>query len=293
VADSKNPLTARVFVNRVWAWHFGKGLVPSANDFGLSGDPPSHPELLDWLASEFVENGWSLKHLHRLMMLSSAYQNSALPEPGVDPAGSLDLFGRWRQRRVEAEVLRDSVLAVSGDLNRQAGGPGVYPPVPKEVLAGQSRPGLGWIPSSPEQAARRSVYVFVKRSLALPELELLDTPDTTSPCEARPVSTTAPQALTLLNGVFFREQALRLAERLVREVGTHPEAQIERAYLLTLARPPSVQERTKIVAFLADQENLLREEARRAGQPVGDIRLKALAGFCLVLFNCNEFAYPG
>jgi hypothetical protein len=194
------------------------------------------------------------------------------------------LFGRWRQRRVEAEVLRDSVLAAGGSLNRQAGGPGVYPPVPKAVLAGQSRPGLGWGQSSPEQAARRSVYIFVKRSLILPELELLDTPDNTSPCEQRPVSTTAPQALTLLNGEFFQDQARRLAERLCREAGPDRQAQVRRAFLLVLARPPRPEEVRKILAYLAAQEKLLATP---------DASLRALAGFCLVLFNSNEFAYPG
>ena len=158
IASSDNPLTARVIVNRVWQWHFGRGLVATAGDFGLIGAAPTHPELLDWLASEFIRGGWRLKHLHQLIVLSSTYQTSS-PYNGGDAARTLALFGRWRQRRLEAEAVRDSMLAVSGMLNRQQGGPGVYPPLPEAVLAGQSRPGLGW-GKSDERRPRAAVCTF-------------------------------------------------------------------------------------------------------------------------------------
>jgi hypothetical protein len=289
IASADNPLTARVIVNRVWQWHFGRGIAATAGDFGLMGEAPTHPELLDWLASEFIHTGWSLKHLHRLIVLSSAYQPSSAADD-ADAVRKLGLFGRWRQRRVEAEVVRDSMLAVAGRLNRQALGPGVYPRLSPAVLATQSRPGLGWGKSDERQSARRSVYVFAKRTLVVPELELLDSPDTTSSCEQRPQSTTAPQALTFLNGDFAHEQARYLADRLVREAGADTGKQIERAFLLALGRPPREDERKSILAFLDRQTRQIASD--RPGGKV-DARRAALASFCLVLFNANEFFYPG
>jgi hypothetical protein len=279
-------------VNRVWAWHFGKGLVNTPSDFGVAGERPSHPELLDWLASEFVAGGWRLKRLHRLLVLSNAYQTSAALGPG-DRRGDerLALFGRWRQHRAEAEVVRDSVLAVSGRLNPERGGPSVYPRLPRAVLESQSRPGNGWGKSDERQAARRSVYVFSKRSLALPELELLDAPDSASSCEQRPLSTTAPQALTFLNGAFMQEQAGHFAERLRREAGADSTAQIRLAFELALCRPPRPDEVRLALDFLARQRALLKAEAGTLTDDVA--RRRALAALCLVLFNANEFVYTG
>jgi hypothetical protein len=294
IASAGNPLTARVMVNRLWQYHFGRGIVGTTNDFGLAGERPTHPELLDWLAAELTERGWSLKHLHRLIVLSAAYQTSCAPGAGEQHLERrLALFGRWRQRRVEAEVLRDSVLAVSGRLLRQARGPGVYPPLAKNVLRTQSRAGLGWGRSDERQSSRRSVYVFAKRSLVPPELELFDTPDTTSSCERRPVSITGPQALTLLNGTFYNEQAAHFAERLLREAGSEAAAQVRRAYALALCRPPSPEEEKLVLAFLARQRRQIEAEQKAAGQPASDAVQRALAAFCLVLFNSNEFVYPG
>jgi hypothetical protein len=289
IASADNPLTARVIVNRVWQWHFGRGIVSTAGDFGLMGQAATHPELLDWLASEFVRSGWSLKHLHRLIVLSNAYQTSSAAG-GSDAARKLTLFGRWRQRRLEAEVVRDSMLAIADQLNRQAFGPGVYPRLSPAVLATQSRPGLGWGKSDERQSARRSVYVFAKRTLVLPELELLDSPDTSSSCEQRPPSTTAPQALTFLNGAFAHEQARCFADRLIREAGTDVVKQIERAFLLALGRPPRLDEKQTVLAFLDQQTRQIAGEkpANKANAPRA-----ALASFCLVLFNSNEFFYPG
>jgi hypothetical protein len=292
LTEPDNPLTARVMVNRVWMHHFGKGIVATPNDFGLMGDAPSHPELLDWLAARFVAEGWRLKPIHRLLVLSSTYQTSASSSENDENASwKLALFGRWRQRRLEAEAVRDAVLAVSGQLNSQMQGPSVYPPLPRAVLEGQSRPGDGWGKSDARQSARRSIYVFAKRSLALPELELLDTPDNTSPCEQRMTSTTAPQALTFLNGSFLHEQAAHFAERLRHEAGTDSAEQIRLAFTLTLCRPPSAEELRLAADFLARQERQIESDARTVGKPAADARQLALAALCLVMLNTNEFAY--
>jgi hypothetical protein len=296
-----NPLLARVMVNRVWQHHFGQGLVASANDFGTMTEAPTHPELLDWLAAEFVDpspqplspegrgvgvRGWRIKHLHRLMVLSNTYQMSSRQ---MAAARAVPL-AHWRQRRLEAEALRDSVLAVSGQLNPQRSGPSIYPPIPRAVLEGQSRPGDGWGKSDERQASRRSIYIFVKRVLAVPELELLDTPDTTSSCEQRPVSTTAPQALTFLNGDFMHQQARHFADRLEREAGGDVRAQVQHAFELALCRPPRAEELQAAVDFIAQQQHQIEADAAKAKAPCEPRRL-ALQAFCLVLLNLNEFVY--
>jgi hypothetical protein len=301
IASPGNPLTARVMANRVWQHHFGQGLVASENDFGVMGQPPSHPELLDWLASEFMAGGWRLKPLHRLMVLSNAYQvscrmdrRSVLPargEAALPPDSEGGLLARWRQRRLEAEAVRDSILFVSGRLNPQMAGESVYPALPRAVLEGQSRPGDGWGKSDERQASRRSVYVFVKRSLAVPELDLLDTPDTTSSCERRAVSTTGPQALTFLNGDLTHQQAHHFAARLEREAGREPEAQVVRAFELALCRPPEPGELRSTLEFLTQQEKQIEADLQKLGQTASDLQHRALTAFCLVLLNTNEFVY--
>jgi hypothetical protein len=290
-----NPLTARVMVNRIWQHHFGEGLVATENDFGVAGEQPSHPELLDWLAAEFMANGWRLKPLHRMLVLSSTYQQATANESATRRAADVDpanrLLWRWRQLRVESEVVRDSILAVSGQLNAQMSGPSVFPPIARAVLEGQSKPGDGWHTSEPWQASRRSIYIFVKRSLALPELEIMDAPDTTSSCEQRTVSTVAPQALTLLNGEFVRQQARHFAARLVAEAGADRRAQVERAFELALCRLPRPDELEAAVDFLNAQQRQIESDARDANKDPGDATQKALDAFCLVLLNANEFVY--
>jgi hypothetical protein len=287
VASRDNPLTARVMVNRIWQWHFGRGLVATPSDFGLQGDRPTHPELLDWLACELVDSQWDMKHIHRLIAMSRAYRTSSAHDgPGAEKR--LELFGRWRQRRQEAESVRDGMMAVSGQLSRIVGGPGVYPTLPKAVLATQSRPGLGWGKSTEEQASRRSIYVHAKRTLMLPELSLLDAADTNATCERRPASTTAPQALTLLNGEFTNEQARHFARRLVKEAGTEREKQVRLGFRLALARQPSEKELKRVLAFLTEQEKLVEAESP---VPAKDGAIRALESFCLVLLNTSEFAY--
>jgi hypothetical protein len=294
IASPENPLTSRVIVNRVWQHHFGRGIVATTNDFGLMGDAPSHPELLDWLAARFVTDGWRLKPLHRLLVLSSAYRVSSALGTAPDASGGdprLALFGRRMQIRLEAEAVRDGTLAVAGRLNPQRGGPSVYPPLPRAVLDGQSRPGEGWGRSDPKEAARRSIYVYSKRAIALPELELLDTPDTTSPCEQRPVSTTAPQALTFLNGTFTHEHSAHFADRLCREAGKDAGDRVRLAFALALCRPPRPEELSLALDFLKKEERQIAAEA--ANKPDQDAARRALAEFCLVLLNANEFVYPG
>ena len=287
----QNPLVARVMVNRIWQWVFGEGLVATENDFGVAGETPSHPLLLDYLASEFIASGWSVKHVVRLLAGSSTFAQASDWNP---QAAAVDLqnrlLWRWRPRRLEAEAVRDSMLAVSGSLNHSMHGPSMFPRIPDSVLAGQSRPGLDWGEPDPEQNLRRSVYIFVKRSLAVPELELLDSPDTTSSCEQRRVSTTGPQALTFLNGDFAHEQARRLAGRVMRATGEERANQVRGAFRMGLARGPSPEELKAALDFLQVQEEQIREDMTGT-QTTPVIRERALQSFCLTLLNTNEFFY--
>ena len=292
MTSPENPLVARVMVNRIWQWYFGEGLVASENDFGVVGQRPTHPELLDYLATEFIRSGWSIKHVHRLMANSAAFRVSSEWD---EAAGRNDaenrLLWRWRLRRLEAEVVRDSILTVSGRLNTKMGGPSIFPKLPQAVLDGQSVPGKGWDTSDEEEASRRSVYIFVKRSLAVPELDLLDAPDSSSSCEQRRVSTTGPQALTFLNGEFTHQRARDLAVRLGREAGSGSEAQVRRAFALVLGRPPTEQQVSEALDFLKKQAEQIRADAAAAGRQAADAKLSALEAFCLILLNTNEFFY--
>jgi hypothetical protein len=226
-----------VMMNRLWQHHFGRGIVRSPNNFGQLGDRPTHPELLDWLAREFVAGGWRMKAMHKLIMTSNAYRMSSQNDPQAhakDPVN--DLFWRFDMRRLSAEEIRDSIYAVNGRLNQKMYGPGVFPEISAEVLAGQSRPGEGWGKSPPEEQARRSVYVHVKRSLITPLLSDFDFPDTDGSCAARFATTQPTQALGMLNGDFVRTQAAEFAKRLRREAGNNPTAQVRLALRLALCR---------------------------------------------------------
>jgi hypothetical protein len=278
-------------VNRIWQHHFGDGIVSTENDFGVMGSPPTNQALLDWLASEFVDGGWQMKRVHRMIVLSQTYQMDSAPDTAaeqVDPAGAL--HWRFTPRRLEAEALRDAILTVSGQLNLATHGASVYPKISRAVLETQSRPGDGWNTSPPAEAARRSVYVAVKRTLLVPELEVLDFPSTEETCEQRVVSTVAPQALTFLNGEFIHEQAHAFAERLSREAGSDNTNRIVRAYLLAFSRLPNEQERTAVLQFLAEHSQQI--EADTGGKVSGAAaQAQALTALCLVLLNTNEFAY--
>jgi hypothetical protein len=279
IASRSNPLTARVMANRLWQHHFGRGIVRSSSDFG---SPPTHPELLDWLASEFVAQGWSLKAMHRLIVTSSAYRMSSRPDPVAlerDPEN--DLFWRFDLRRLTAEEVRDSVLAVCGNLNAATmHGPSVYPRIEREVLAGQSRPGSGWGRSSPEEQARRSVYAHVKRSLSVPQLAAFDAADVDSSCPVRFTTTQPTQALGMLNGEFLNAQAQIFAADLRQKAGDDPREQVRLALRRVTQREPSAREVERGVQLLAR----MRETHQLSGEA-------ALRSFCLLAPNLNEFIY--
>ena len=256
IASADNPLTARVMVNRVWQGHFGRGLVATPSDFGTRGALPTHPELLDWLAAEFVAQGWSLKALHRLVLSSHTYrQSSRAPQPAaqaLDPDNTL----LWRQtlRRLEAEALRDAMLAAAGNLDRSMGGRGFFPLLSRQVLAGGSRPGEGWEVSRGADQDRRSLYAYVKRSLPVPLLETFDMANTSLPVGRRTVTNIAPQALLLLNGEFSGRQAEAFAERLAESVPggeqAPAEALVDAAFRAALARSPTDDERALAAGLL-------------------------------------------
>ena len=267
VASAAHPLTARVMVNRIWQHHFGRGLVGTPSDFGTHGQKPTHPALLDWLAAEFTGRGWSVKAMHRLMLLSATYQQAstvATAELVHDPENRL--LGRMNRLRIEGEVIRDSLLAISGELNLKVGGPGVFPPIPKELFEGAK----GWIASTdPRDHTRRSLYIFARRNLRFPFLEVFDAPDNNLSCSARERSTTAPQSLTLLNAEEVLAAAARTAERLT-EAADSPEGRVTLAYRLIIGRPPTAVERRLAVEFLARSP---------------------LSELCRGLFNLNAFVY--
>lgn len=302
LTQPNHPLTARVFVNRVWQHHFGRGLVATPNDFGTRGARPSHPELLDWLAIEFVRSGWSVKYLHRLMVLSSTYRQSsrALDAGARQKDAENQLLGRMNRQRLTAEALRDSALAVAGTLDQRIGGPKVRVPLEPEVyelIFTEGEPdGLWHVTPDPRAHCRRSLYLFAKRNVRLPLLEAFDLPDTLTSCPVRPVSTFAPQALILMNGPFLQEQCQALARRLLSECGSDVDGQIDRAYWLALARPPRPAEVKQARDFLTAQSELIRHRPpsrRPDGLPDGvdTAAAVALADFCLALLNRNEFVY--
>ncbi len=287
IASPQNPLTARVMVNRIWQKHFGTGIVPTPDDFGQTGERPTNQPLLDYLASEFVASGWKVKRMHRLIMTSRAYRMSSRADNrkaiAADEANTL----LWRQnlRRVEAEVIRDTMLAVAGTLNTKRGGPSVFPTLPKEVHGTQDSSGKGWADSPTEEQNRRSVYLVVKRALKVPLLECLDFANSASPVAVRPSTTTAPQALMLLNDAFVQAQGSALAERIRREAGEISERQIARAFQLVLQREPTKTEVNASLALLADQTK------RATAEGANDPARVALNSFCRGLLNVNEMIY--
>ncbi|QDT54321.1 Planctomycete cytochrome C [Caulifigura coniformis] len=289
IASPENPLTARVMVNRIWQGHFGRGLVRSTNNFGLQGDAPTHPELVDWLASEFMARGWSVKAMHRLIVMSSAYRQSSRHAPsamGPDPLASdpqNDLLWRFDMRRLKAEEVRDSMLAVTGSLNTAAMyGPSIYVPIEDEVLAGQSRPGYGWGKSSPEDQRRRAVYIHIKRSLTVPILAAFDAADTDFTCPVRFASTQPTQALGMINGAFANEQAGKLADLALAWVrgGNDPAPQVRIMLERVTQRPATETEVERGVQLVRDLQ-----------KTHGQTRQQAMQTFALVALNLNEFLY--
>ena len=283
IASPENPLTARVEVNRVWQAHFGRGLVRTPNNFGLQGDLPTHPELLDWLAAEFVEQGWSLKQLHRLILLSNSYQMASTGDPAAlakDPENHL--FWRFDPRRLRAEELRDSILQVNGSLDTERMfGPSIYPTIPAEVLAGQSVPGQNWNTSSPEDQRRRSIYVHLKRSLQLPILAAFDVADTDFTCPVRFATTQPTQALGMLNSKFLLEESARFAEMLKQAAPGDSKAQVTLALRGVTQRTPTA---AQIHSAGLDLMATLQRD-----HPISEA--DALQYFCPMAYNLNEFLY--
>jgi len=237
--------------------------------------------LLDHLASELVANGWKLKGLHKQIMLSNAYQMSSAPNEAAmtkDPAN--DLFWRMDMRRLTAEELRDSILAITGKLNLKMGGPSIYPTIPAMILQGQSAPGNGWGKSTPEEQARRSVYIHVKRSLVVPIIEAFDGADTDFSCPARFTTTQSLQALMMMNGDMMNEEAKALAVRLKKEAGAAPDAQVKLALRLATSREPVAAEIERGVKFM---ETFAAKHKVTADE--------ALDHFALLVLNLNEFLY--
>ncbi len=270
IADEEHPLTARVIVNRLWQHHFGAGLVKTPNDFGTRGAPPSHPKLLDWLARTLVENGWRLKPMHRLIVLSNTYrQSSDIRTPRTeDPENRL--LWRFNRRRLSAEEIRDAMLAVAGRLNLAAGGPSVMVPVDPELVGLLYKPSQWNVTEDITEHDRRSIYLIAKRNLRLPFMEAFDAPGLQTSCPVRETSTHAPQALELLNGRFANEMAAAFASRLARECDGDPYRIVERAFRLAAGRGPTETERELSLDFLRDQP---------------------LPEFALAVFNLNGFIY--
>jgi len=268
IASPANPLTARVLANRVWQEHFGEGLVATPNDFGLVGARPTQPELLDWLAGELIRSGWSVRHLHRVIVTSAVYR-TAVGKPSATFARS--------PRRLTAEQLRDSLLAVSGLLTAKDSGPPIWPELPTEVL--QANPAFlddnaektkAWYPSPKADQFARSLFLVQKRTVKVPFMETFDLPENAVSCARREQSIVAPQALTLLNGPLSIAAAQALAQRIQREAGNTPDAQVKHAFRLALQRVPT------------------REEAVDCGKLLAQ---RSLPELCRVLLNVNEFLY--
>ncbi|EMI46878.1 PSD1 and planctomycete cytochrome C domain-containing protein [Rhodopirellula sp. SWK7] len=281
LSSDENPLTARVMVNRLWQYHFGRGIVRTSSDFGFQGAAPTHPELLDWLASEFVDHRWSIKAMHRAIMLSHAYQmSSAFNQDAYDADPENDLFWRFDVRRLTAEEIRDSILAVNGSLNlEQMFGPSIFPIQPKEVLAGQSVPGQGWGDSSESERRRRSIYIHVKRSLPVPILSTNDSADTDNTCPVRFITTQPTQALGMMNSDFTNGQAHALARSVTSE---HTELRDRVAEVIARVTQRTANE-VEIDRAVSMCELLVTEESMTAEE--------SFEAFCLLALNLNEFVY--
>jgi hypothetical protein len=299
LADANNPLTARVMANRIWHYHFGRGIVGTPSDFGVMGERVIDQKLLDNLAATFVEGGWRIKSMHRLIMLSNTYQQSSAHRPEAAQVAS-DLWWRFERRRLEGEVIRDSMLAVSGQLNLKMGGPGVFPPLPPGIVMPGSKY-INWEEEKdPGEANRRGVYVFVKRNLRYPMFETFDFPDTHESCARRYQTVTPTQSLALMNDELVLGWAVALAGRVLNDSGVPVEAQVDRAYRLVHNRAPSDKERATISEFLQNQASILREQLARNDKvyvpeslPAGvePAHAAAFVDFCHALLNSNEFVY--
>jgi hypothetical protein len=278
VGSKDNPLTARVMVNRIWQYHFGKGLVATPSDLGHRGGAPSHPELLDWMTTEFVDNGWSMKKLHKLIMTSSAYrQSSEVSKEAVDRDADNVYLSHFNRRRLAPEEIRDGMLQSSGVLNLKMGGRPVVPEVAREELYGLSGNSM-WVPTAnQEEHTRRSIYMLVRRTFRPAMFESFDAPDGIQSCSRRVESNTAPQSLTLLNGQWTVKESNRLAEKL--DAVADESEKIKMAWVAIYVRQPRAEEVASAQAFLERQTAELGSKKAASAELVR------------VLFNTNEFLY--
>jgi hypothetical protein len=291
----ENPLTSRVAVNRLWQEHFGRGLVLSSEDFGTQGTKPTHPELLDWLAAEFREKGWSQKAIHRLIVTSATYRQSSRHRPELQTRDPQNLWlARMSSLRLPGEQVRDTTLAASGLLNRTVGGPCVFPPQPDSV----TKEGFNsfWTPSAGADRYRRGLYTFQIRLTPFAQNQTFDAPFPNRSCSRRERSNTPLQALTLLNDPVFVEAAQALAERLLTEKHKTAEERLERAYLLCLSRPPSPREKARLLEYMQTQRSILARDpkavesiAPRHLPDVEPIEMAVWTGVSSVLLNLHEF----
>ena len=295
LTDPKNPLVARVMVNRLWHYHFGRGIVGTPSDFGMMRDLETNRDLLDYLAATFIEKDWSMKAMHKLLMLSSTYQQASdFNETAAAKDPENLLLWRFRRQRLTGEEIRDAILSVSGKLNRQMGGPSVFPDIPKEMEVRG-----GWNRKESEDAKnRRSIYVFVRRNSRYPMFQAFDMPDTHDSCARRVNTTTAPQALSLLNDNAMLEAAKALAGQVIASAKT--DDWITKAYLLAYSRQPDLSESSIAEAFLNKQSALIKTriaEQKKAAVPtnlpagIDPATAAAFVDFCHVLLNSNEFVY--
>ncbi|HSH94434.1 MAG TPA: PSD1 and planctomycete cytochrome C domain-containing protein, partial [Roseimicrobium sp.] len=302
LTSGNHPLVARVLVNRVWSEHFGRGIVSSVGDFGRLGQRPTHPELLDWLATDFMSHGWSLKQLHRTILSSTAYQRSSARDPKkerVDPDNAL--LGRMNIRRLDSETLRDAMLSVSGKLNPAQFGPPV--PIARHpsgrIVTGKEKLNTNREPidvlSVGDDEYRRSVYVEVRRTRPLTLLETFDAPTMTPNCEARSVTTVAPQSLLLMNDVFVVAQSREMAARLEKEAGKDTTAQVNRAWKLLHGAAPIPVELERSLTFLREQTEYFKGNPVKPKKgdtaPAPGPEFHALASYCQVLLGSNRFLY--
>lgn len=299
LTSGKHPLVARVIVNRIWLHHFGRGLVDSPGDFGVLGQRPTHPELLDWLASEFIENDWSIKHLHRLIMTSTVYQQSSVADRTTEDDEDMDsepaLYSTFPVRRLESEVIRDAVLSVTGQLNSKLYGEAV--PVMEdgvgrivigqENLDGERKPTKAISLNGEE--FRRSVYVQVRRSRTLSMFETFDAPTMSPNCERRSFSTVTPQSLLMMNSDFAVERSNQLAKRVIGDVGEDVPLQVAFAWQLTFSKPPSEEELNEAVDFVYSQRSLVAEADSKLNAE--EVATEALGVFCQALLSSSRFLY--
>jgi hypothetical protein len=315
LTDPQNPLTARVLVNRLWHYHFGRGIVATPSDLGVKGARPTHPALLDWLTSEFVREGWSLKKIHRLIMNSSTYQQASQSSVFSDPSsagrrsGNTEHWNRataidpennllWHfpRHRLEGEVIRDSALAVAGLLNTKMGGPSIFPELPEGMVSRG-----GWqVTKDLSERNRRSIYVFVRRNTRYPMFETFDMPDTHEPCPRRNVTTSPLQALTMLNSKLSLEWAQGFAGRVLQAAGADRDKQIDAAFRLAYCRAPNRAELATVKSFF-DRQGQIISEREQAGERlalpaklpegVAEADAAVLVDLCHMLINANEFVY--